>query len=132
MRLFTVTGRSWQADFSARPAGPGGYELAGVLHFRIQNPAAGLQSGQKRPEPRRMIEMNRVAEFMEDDVAHQMGWQKKQLVVEADGSTAGTTAPSGLLSANLSGPERKSRLVAESCQPGDKVKAALSLQPQPQ
>lgn len=124
--------RSWQADFLERPAGPGGHELAGSLHLCIQSPAAGLQTGQKQPEARRMIEMHRVAEFVNHDVVHQMRRQKEQFVVQADGSPAGATAPSGFLPANLGGPEGKSGLVAELPEPWDKMKAALSLQPQPQ
>lgn len=55
----------------------------------------------KRPKLRRVVQLAGVAQFVNQDIAHQGRWQKQKMIVETDSLVAGTTGPACFLIANL-------------------------------
>ena len=71
-----------------------------------------------------------MAEFMDDKATHQFWTEKQEIVVQADGSLTGTTAPTTFLAANLDFLVAKAGLRTHFLQPGDEVNPALMVQPE--
>ncbi len=60
----------------------------------------GKGAGDQLPKRRRMIELTKMAELMNNDVVGEVGWEKRDFVVETQVAFAGATSPPRLLAPN--------------------------------
>ncbi len=79
-----------------------------------------------------VIEVHCVAEFMEENVAHQLRAQEEEIIIEIDVALTGTASPSTFLAPDAGLAIKQPGLLADFLQPGQKISLPLYLEPPPE
>src|ERR1039458_1380918 len=79
---------------------PSRYQLPGCPKLLIERAVPGLMAFNEAPEVLGVIHMNRVAELMDQNVAHEVGSEKQQLRVQCEIAPGRATGPARPLTLN--------------------------------